>query len=282
MAENERRDWSANEVAATVASYLKMLRMEYAGQAYSKSDFRRALLGLLDGRTEASVEMKHRNISAVLIELGYLPIRGYKPLANYQGALVDEILAQVSGDDSLDKAAAAAVDLGAEPPPLEDLSGLLVEPPKQTLRISDPMVRAKIMPFRRDYVEREARNRRLGLAGELFVLEFEVRRLHSLGKKALADKVEHVANTRGDGLGYDILSFEEDGRESYIEVKTTANSMLTPFFISANEVRFSGEHPEEFKLARVFDFRDKPKLYVVPGSVSDGFMLDPVTYRATR
>lgn len=282
MAENERRDWSANEVAATVASYLKMLRMEYAGQAYSKSDFRRALLGLLDGRTEASIEMKHRNISAVLIELGYLPIRGYKPLANYQGALVDEILAQVSGDDSLDKAAAAAVDLGAEPPPLEDLSGLLVEPPKQTLRISDPMVRAKIMPFRRDYVEREARNRRLGLAGELFVLEFEVRRLHSLGKKALADKVEHVANTRGDGLGYDILSFEEDGRESYIEVKTTANSMLTPFFISANEVRFSGEHPEEFKLARVFDFRDKPKLYVVPGSVSDGFMLDPVTYRATR
>lgn len=282
MAENERWDWSANEVAATVASYLKMLRMEYAGQAYSKSDFRRALLGLLDGRTEASVEMKHRNISAVLIELGYLPIRGYKPLANYQGALVDEILAQVSGDDSLDKAAAAAVDLGAEPPPLEDLSGLLVEPPKQTLRISDPMVRAKIMPFRRDYVEREARNRRLGLAGELFVLEFEARRLHSLGKKSLADKVEHVANTRGDGLGYDILSFEEDGRESYIEVKTTANSMLTPFFISANEVRFSGEHPEEFKLARVFDFRDKPKLYVVPGSVSDGFMLDPVTYRATR
>ncbi len=282
MAENERRDWSANEVAATVASSLKMLGMEYAGQAYSKSDFRRALLGWLDGRTEASIEMKHRNISAVLIELGYLPIRGYKPLANYQGALVDEILAQVSGDDSLDKAAAAAVDLGAEPPPLEDLSGLLVEPPKQTLRISDPMVRAKIMPFRRDYVEREARNRRLGLAGELFVLEFEVRRLHSLGKKALADKVEHVANTRGDGLGYDILSFEEDGRESYIEVKTTANSMLTPFFISANEVRFSGEHPEEFKLARVFDFRDKPKLYVVPGSVSDGFMLDPVTYRATR
>lgn len=282
MSEKERRDWSANEVAATVASYLKMLRLEYAGQAYSKSEFRRALIGLLDGRSEASIEMKYRNISAVLIELGYLPIRGYKPLANYQGALVDEILAQVPGDESLDRAAAAAVELGAEPPPVENFTSLLVDAPKQTLRISDPAVRAKIIPFRRDYVEREARNRRLGLAGELFVLEFEARRLHALGKKTLADKVEHVARTRGDGLGYDILSFEEDGRESFIEVKTTANSVLTPFFISANEVRFSGEHPDAFKLARVFDFREKPKFYVVPGAVGDGFTLDPVTYRATR
>lgn len=282
MTGNERREWSAAEVAATVASYLRMLRLEYAGQAYSKTEFRRALLKVLDRRSDASVEMKHQNISAVLIELGFLPIRGYKPLGNYQGVLIDEVLAQVSGDDALDKAAATAVELGAEPPPVEDVSGLIVEPPRQTTRVSDPVVRAKLLPFRRDYVEREARNRRLGLAGELFVLNVEARRLHSLGKKKLADKVEHVARTRGDGLGYDILSFEEDGRESFIEVKTTANSALTPFFISANEVRFSSEHSEAFKLARVFDFREKPRLYVVPGAVRDGFTLDAVTYCATR
>jgi hypothetical protein len=277
-----RRDWSATEVAATVASYLAMLRLEYAGQVYSKTGFRRLLLDRLDGRTEASVEMKHRNISAVMIELGFLPIRGYKPLANYQAALVEEVLAQVSGDPMIDSAASAAVELGAEPPPVFELAEVLVAPPKPTNRVADPGIQSRIFPHRRDYVEREARNRRLGLAGELFVLEFEARRLHSLGKKSLSDRVEHVSKTRGDGLGYDVLSFDETGRELFMEVKTTANSVLTPFFISAGEVRFSKDNPEAFRLARVFDFREKPRMYIVPGAVDSGFTLNPVTFRASR
>jgi hypothetical protein len=277
-----RRDWSATEVAATVASYLAMLRLEYAGQVYSKTGFRRLLLDRLDGRTEASVEMKHRNISAVMIELGFLPIRGYKPLANYQAALVEEVLAQVSGDPMIDSAASAAVELGAEPPPVFELAEVIVAPPKPTNRVADPSIQSRIVPHRRDYVEREARNRRLGLAGELFVLEFEARRLHSLGKKSLSDRVEHVSKTRGDGLGYDVLSFDETGRELFMEVKTTANSVLTPFFISAGEVRFSKDNPEAFRLARVFDFREKPRMYIVPGAVDSGFTLNPVTFRASR
>jgi hypothetical protein len=226
--------------------------------------------------------MKHRNISAVMIELGFLPIRGYKPLANYQAALVEEVLAQVSGDPMIDSAASAAVELGAEPPPVFELAEVLVAPPKPTNRVADPGIQSRIFPHRRDYVEREARNRRLGLAGELFVLEFEARRLHSLGKKSLSDRVEHVSKTRGDGLGYDVLSFDETGRELFMEVKTTANSVLTPFFISAGEVRFSKDNPEAFRLARVFDFREKPRMYIVPGAVDSGFTLNPVTFRASR
>lgn len=282
MPDSGRRDWSDVEVAATVASYLSMLRQEYAGQAYSKTAHRRALLAKLNDRTDASVEMKYRNISQVLIELSFLPIRGYKPLANYQGVLVDEVLAQVRNDPSLDQAAAASVALDAVKPMVLDFNERVVEAPKPTKRIADSAVVSRFAPVRRDYIEREARNRSLGLAGELFVLDYEARRLHSLGKRKLADRVEHVSKTKGDGLGYDILSFEESGSESYIEVKTTSSSSLTPFFISANELRFSKQYEAQFRLARVFDFRDVPKMFFVNGSVDASFILDPVTYRATR
>ncbi|MBP6597288.1 MAG: DUF3883 domain-containing protein [Arenimonas sp.] len=282
MADEGRRDWSREEVAATVASYLAMLRQEYAGQAYSKTAHRRALLERLQRRTEASVEMKYRNISQVLMEMSFLPIRGYKPLANYQGVLVEEVLAQVQTDEGLDQAAAASVSLDAVKPMVLDFQDRVVEAPKPTKRVADPAVISRFTAVRRDYIEREARNRSLGLAGELFVLDYEARRLHSIGRKKLSDRVEHVSRTKGDGLGYDILSFEESGKESFIEVKTTSSSSLTPFFISANELRFSKQFDEQFRLARVFDFRDLPKMYFVNGSVDAAFILDPVTYRATR
>lgn len=163
-----------------------------------------------------------------------------------------------------------------------DFTGRVVEAPKPTRRISDSGVISRFAPVRRDYIEREARNRSLGLAGELFVLDYESRRLHSLGKKKLSERVDHVSRTKGDGLGYDILSFDESGKESYIEVKTTSSSSLTPFFISANELRFSKQYDRQFRLARVFDFRDVPKMFFVDGSVDAAFILDPVSYRATR
>ena len=53
------------------------------------------------------------------------------------------------------------------------------------------------------------------------MLRFEHERLRRAGKKALAERVEHVAQTKGDHLGYDILSFEVTGQERLIEVKTT-------------------------------------------------------------
>ena len=64
-----------------------------------------------------------------------------------------------------------------------------------------------------NFLEIEARNRKLGVAGEEFVMRFEAERLWQAGHKELADRVEHVAMTRGDGGGYDILSFDGNGRD---------------------------------------------------------------------
>lgn len=92
-----------------------------------------------------------------------------------------------------------------------------------------------------NYLEREAKNRSLGLAGELFALDIEHRRLWEAGRKQLAERLEHVSQTRGDSFGYDILSFERDGRERYIEVKTTTFGQMTPFYASRGEVTMSEE-----------------------------------------
>jgi hypothetical protein len=132
-----------------------------------------------------------------------------------------------------------------------------------------------------NYLEREARNRQLGLAGEEFVVLFEQARLCSCGLEQLASQVEHVSKTRGDGDGYDVLSFEESGKERLIEVKTTKHGAETPFFVSRNELRVSKEHEPHYQLYRVFGFRSEPKFFALAGALSTTCLLDPSVYRAT-
>ena len=77
-------DWSREEVEAIVADYLHMLTMELAGQHFNKTQHRRWLQGKLNGRSDASIEFKHCNISAAMIDLGFPSIRGYQRRSNYQ------------------------------------------------------------------------------------------------------------------------------------------------------------------------------------------------------
>ena len=83
--------WSAIEVTVTVRDYFDMLEDEVHNRPYSKTEHRRRLVQLLDGRTEQAIEYKHRNISAVLRELQCRYIIGYKPLANIQSSLAEAV-----------------------------------------------------------------------------------------------------------------------------------------------------------------------------------------------
>jgi len=114
----------------------------------------------------------------------------------------------------------------------------------------------------------------------LFVVEFEARRLHHAGHKLLSNRVEHVAKSQGDGLGYDVLSFEESGRERLIEVETTAFGVQTPFYVSRNELARSEAQSEDFHLYRLFEFRKQPELFGLPGMIRQNCSLDPVSYLA--
>lgn len=275
-------DWSPEEVAAIVADYLSMLLAELSGQAVNKSAHRRALMAKLNDRTEASIEFKHGNISAAMLELGLPYIQGYQPRSNFQrDALLREIEAQVVRHERLDTVVLDAARREAVELERDDFVRVKEAAPEVSLEARESVPWQPRRAFRRDYLEQEAANRSLGRAGEDFVVRFERWRLLQLGLGQLAERVEHVAKTRGDGLGYDVLSFAADGVERFIEVKTTSFGKRTPFFVSSNEVEFARARADRFSLYRVFDFRVEPHLFELPGKIESHCALDPCTFKAS-
>ncbi len=274
--------WAREEVEAIVDDYLHMLTQELAGQSYSKTDHRRALTDRLDARSDGSIERKHQNISAVLLKLGCPYIDGYKPLANFQSLLFEIVEDRIARNDLFDRTALSAAEQPAAAPLTLSFDGVLVEPPEFGPKAESPSVtyRGRSPTTIRDYVDREARNKSLGEAGECFVANYERTRLRALGKRQLSERVEHVSKTKGDGLGYDVLSYESDGRERFIEVKTTAFGKYTPFYISRNEVDFSKAFEEQYRLYRLFAFRRAPRMFELKGAVDRKCILDPISYVA--
>jgi hypothetical protein len=87
---SERRSWTGEELDLIVADYFSMLNDEVIGIPFNKAAHNRLLRSKID-RSEASIEFKHRNISAVLEKLGLQKIRGYWPAQNFQTAIIDAI-----------------------------------------------------------------------------------------------------------------------------------------------------------------------------------------------
>ena len=275
-------DWGRDEVEIIVSDYLRMLLSELAGQPYNKAAHLRQLQTLLPGRSDKAIEFEQANISAVMLELGYPYIRGYQPRSNFQrSTLVDVVQSQVLRQRELDDVTLCAVERPAAPVDHIDFARVVSKAPQREVVAREASPAYLRAPVKRDYFAREAQNRSLGQAGEVFALDFERWRLVQLGAGQLAEKVKHAAADEGDGLGYDIRSFEADGRERFIEVKTTAFGEKTPFFVSANEARFARDHADRFHLYRLFEFRSAPRLFELPGPIEQHCMLDPVSYRAS-
>jgi len=217
--------WAEGEISAVVESYFRMLALERAGTPYNKSENRRSLMEVVH-RSEGSIERKLQNVSAVLDVLGAQWINGYKPLAHYQDALVTAVERALRGEPRFLDPGSVGV------PPLADDAAILVPlppfaDPDETLT---PAVWGLVGKF--DPAERDARNRDLGKAGEKFVVEFERNRLRKAGRDDLADNVRWVSDLDGDGYGYDVRSFEPDGRERLLEIKTTCGHERTAFWLT--------------------------------------------------
>jgi|SRR5450755_642338 Domain of unknown function (DUF3883) len=264
---NPGAEWSDAEVRAIVGDYLTMLSAEAASVAYSKAEHRRMLLTHLDpSRTPQAVEFKHANISAAMLQVGLPYIRGYKPRGNYQAALETEIRRRLAAPQVL-----AALRVA---PPARAISGLQrAEPPP-------PPPPGKRGGRHIDYGALQEENQRRGALGEQLVVIFERQRLTQSGHPDLADQVRWAARDDGDGLGYDVLSFSEDGRERHIEVKSTALGAQTPFYISSAELEFARCHPLSFALYRVYDVLGTPRFYVLEGDIATAVDLVPTAYRA--
>lgn len=103
-------------------------------------------------------------------------------------------------------------------------------------------------PKKIDFFKKAKNQKKLGLAGELMALNYERAFLTKNGQYELAKKIRHVSVDDGDGAGYDILSFNLNGQEKYIEVKTTTGESNSPFIISANEIEFSRQNNLKYYL----------------------------------
>jgi len=275
--------WSREEVEAAAADYFAMLAAEMRGEPFNKAQHNRQLQRFLKSRTRGAIERKHQNISAILLELGYPYVDGYKPLGNYQELLREVIEARLSVSADLNQIVGIRVESPVVAiPSLQDLLSIQVPPPVREEETQGLYERPRSIHtgVRRNFLEIEARNRSLGRAGEELVIKFEHERLWRAGQKGLAERIECVAETKGDHLGYDILSFETDGRERFIEVKTTRFGALTPFFASRNEVDVSTNEEGRYQLYRLFHFDKQPKLFILPGALEKSCTLEASQYSA--
>lgn len=265
-------DWTDDELDAIVADYFAMLAAEQAGHAYVKSHHSARLMEQI-GRTHRSVEFKHMNISAVLEELGRPTIRGYKPKFNYQGSILQAIERHLLRPAGV---LAFEIDTGfAEPPTLFLEPSPPLRPPRQRPAEMERLVR-KFDPGERDF-----RNRALGKAGEEAVFRFERDRLIGEERPDLARKVRWVAQEDGDGAGYDIYSFNREGRERLIEVKTTCGGQTTPFYLTRNEHALAEERLDAFRLIRVYSFQRDARMFEIKPPLAEAVRLSPHTYQAS-
>jgi len=275
MAQEDRfgLDWSDEELAFITADYFSMLRSELNGADYNKSAHRRSLIDRI-GRTEGSVERKHQNISAVLNELALPTISGYKPLPNFQKSIIDAIDRYLTlnpqnlNPEPFAEGFNETPSLFTEPAPILGPAPYRNEELARLVRKFDP-------------VERDFKNRSLGKAGEALVFAFERQQLIEHGRADLARKVRWVSQEDGDGAGYDIRSYDPKGAERLLEVKTTNGLQTTPFYLTRNELSFSNERRQEFRICRLYDFSKQPKMFELEPPIEKLVRLEPISFSAS-
>lgn len=133
-----------------------------------------------------------------------------------------------------------------------------------------------------DFEKENKRNKRLGDQGELIVFYKEKEYLREKGLKELANKVRQISK-EDDKAGYDILSFELDGKEKRIEVKSTnAKPKGVRFYMSSNQYKKAKELDNYYSYI-VFEAKtETPKIWKMKNPLQHekkGLIILPSNYR---
>lgn len=170
------RDWTDREVDPIVADYFDMLGLELRGEAVIKVR-RNAALQALTGRSRGSIEFKHQNISVVLLRLGMPWIQGYKPMPNFQRALIDGVERYLSVRPAVFESPVVPLDAAG----FREHDSLFFEPPPTASFEPMPAPLAQIVR-KFDPALRDARNRALGKRGEERIFLHEQASLRGAGR----------------------------------------------------------------------------------------------------
>lgn len=287
---HEADSWKAAEARLVVKSYFQVLAAKLRGEETNTKKLKEGLMALLN-KSEKAVRFKLRHISSILVNSDEPYLDSFKPLPRANIDLVDwneteglkrllqeflvrdEFVAAMASSAISTFISKATTDLKRfvepETPPESDCYDNPAQPTK-TLRVA----------VRINYAEREAANRTLGSAGEEWVVHYERQRLESLGREDLALRVQWASREIGDGLGYDIASFNHDGSPRWIEVKTTRQGKYAAFYLTTGEIAFARENPEGFFLYRVFAFGEETGLFMINGQLEGQVRLTPLNFRA--
>jgi hypothetical protein len=274
-------NWTDEQNDAIVADYFSMLADDIAGGSYSKAKHNRLLQEVI-GRPRGSIEYKHQNISAVLKGLGQGWIPGYKPAFNFQTSLIDAVMRWLDHHPEW-LASAQRLSVDAVPSVLRDAAALWVGPPPTQSNASPPNELELMAAIARKYdvAGRDARNRALGRAGEERVLAHESATLLAAGRTDLASGIRWVSEVDGDGAGYDIRSFDVDGSERLIEVKTTNGWERTPFQITRNELAVADANRNDWRLMRLWNFAREPQVFELHPPLEAHVSLMAISYQAS-
>jgi len=276
--DKKAQDWTDDEVKKAVECYFEMLVKELKGQAFSKTAYINRLLPQLNGRSKGALEFKLRNISAVLNDFRLKFLTGSVPAANKQHRLTEEV------SDNLERHPDVADLLYA------DANAPTAAPKSKHDRYVGPEPTPKNTAFPKtgsgvhrqsargiDFAARDARNKALGKKGEDWVVENERLYLKENGRADLIGGVKWVGD---QCLGYDVESFELNGKPKFIEVKTTNSSNKADFWLSSNEFDFAEAHPGGYYLYRLYQFSKDPRHFVLKPPLKKCLDLVPSEYRA--
>jgi Domain of unknown function (DUF3883) len=295
---NGKGNWTDEELDLIVAEYFSMLSPEPGVQRGWKTARLRKLDKQL-GRGEGSIGRKLSNITFVASRLGLPPLPGYGALENIQQAIypaIDRYL--IAHPTALADDAFLPTPRAPFPPPSPTV-GTVPTPPRAETSVSgfgllsaDPIpplseerkARPKeLVRLVRKYdpAARDERNRILGKLGEEHVLNHEIARLIAAERMDLAKKVEWTSDVYGDGAGYDIKSFEPDGTDRLIEVKSTKGGPTTDFFVTRTEREVSLERPDAWRLYRLHTLPKQPRLFVLQPPLERSVGLQAENWRAS-
>lgn len=93
------------------------------------------------------------------------------------------------------------------------------------------------------YINKNIQNSEIGKIGENLVEIYETKKINRLiSEGKLSDDCTVVKQQ--DKTGFDFLSYDENGNEIHIEVKTTLGNKSVPFYMSDNEVKIMKNDPQ--------------------------------------
>ena len=113
-----------------------------------------------------------------------------------------------------------------------------------------------------NYSEQQTISQKIGDRGEELVLRNEIEKTKGWGlPNETLSKVRRVS-LESDDYGFDILSFDQEGNERYLEVKTTkTNGKNFSFILTRNEFETAKYYGKRYSFVIVFDILSNPRIW---------------------